>query len=346
MSKKPVLFDLEADEDRAPTPDVGAAAPVPDLASLSDPDPEELPPQWSRFATRPASPLARWFWGLVLALMGAMISLAVWDFILSLMTRLPVLGWAVSAVVVLALVLGVMLALRELAALARLRRVDGLRAQAATASQDINLARDYVTRIEVLYGSRPDLAWQLSRFKERRNEVLDADALLMLTEEELLAPLDAQALQVVEGAARQVATVTALVPMALADVVVALLASVRMIRQVAQIYGGRSGLFSSWRLMRAVLAHLTATGAVAAGDDLLDSVLGGSVLSKLSRRFGEGLVNGALSARVGIAAMEVCRPMPFSKPHRPSTRRVIKGALAGLFRRETTKTVATKERQE
>ncbi len=164
--------------------------------------------------------------------------------------------------------------------------------------------------------------------------MLDADALLMLAEEELLVPLDARALREVEAAARQVATVTALVPLALADVVVALLASVRMIRQVAQIYGGRSGLFSSWRLTRAVLAHLAATGAVAAGDDLLESVLGGSVLSKLSRRFGEGVVNGALSARVGIAAMEVCRPMPFSKAHRPSIRQVIKGALAGLFRRE------------
>jgi putative membrane protein len=108
-----------------------------------------------------------------------------------------------------------------------------------------------------------------------------------------------------------------------------------MIRRVAEIYGGRSGLFSSWRLMRAVLAHLVATGAVAAGDDMLESVLGGSVLSKLSRRFGEGVVNGALSARVGIAAMEVCRPMPFSQHRKPSTRKVVQGALSGLFSKRT-----------
>lgn len=335
MSKKPVLFDLEAEADSTVVPDVAAAAPVPDLPSLSDPAPERQAPALGKFAARPASPLARWFWGLVLALIGAMISLAVWDFIQSLMARLPVLGWAVSAVAVLALVLGCVMVLRELAALARLRRVDGLRAAAAGAAQDISLARDYATRMEAFYAPRPDLAWQLSRLKERRADVLDGDALLMLVEEELLVPLDAQALQVVERAARQVATVTALVPLALADAVVALLASVRMIRQIAQIYGGRSGLFSSWRLMRAVLTHLTATGAVAAGDDLLDSVLGGSVLSKLSRRFGEGVVNGALSARVGIAAMEVCRPMAFSAPHRPSTRRVIKGALVGLFRNDS-----------
>ena len=77
----------------------------------------------------------------------------------------------------------------------------------------------------------------------------------------------------------------------------------------------------------------SSTGAVAAGEDLLEPVLGGSVLSKLSRRFGEGLVNGALSARVGVAAMEVCRPLPFSPRHRPSVRGIIKSALAGLIGR-------------
>lgn len=105
-----------------------------------------------------------------------------------------------------------------------------------------------------------------------------------------------------------------------------------MIRRVAEIYGGRSGVIGSWRLTRAVFTHLVATGAVAVGDDLLEPVLGGSILSKLSRRFGEGLVNGALSARVGVAAMEVCRPLPFSEARKPSVRGIIKNALGGLFR--------------
>ncbi|MEP1330956.1 TIGR01620 family protein [Pseudophaeobacter sp.] len=348
MSKKPVLFDLDADEDAQQAIDVAAAPPVPDLMPDQMPQAaiqaQALRHTADQLAARP-SRLAAWFWGLVLALIGAVISVAAWDFATSLIARIPLLGWVVSAGFALALVLGAVMLLRELAALARLKRVDGLRQAAVPAAQDMAAAQAYVAKLEAFYASRADLAWQLARLADRKAEVLDADALLMISEEELLVPLDRRALQEVEAAARQVATVTALVPLALADVVVALLASVRMIRRVAQIYGGRSGLFSSWRLTRAVLAHLAATGAVAAGDDLLESVLGGSVLSKLSRRFGEGLVNGALSARVGIAAMEVCRPMPFSKLHRPSTRKVIKGALAGLFRRETTKSEAPEGRQ-
>ena len=104
-----------------------------------------------------------------------------------------------------------------------------------------------------------------------------------------------------------------------------------MIRTIAEIYGGRSGTLGNWRLTRSVFAHLVATGAVAVGDDLIGSVAGGGVLAKVSRRFGEGVINGALTARVGVAAMEVCRPLPFSDGRRPSVTALVRRALTGLF---------------
>jgi len=117
----------------------------------------------------------------------------------------------------------------------------------------------------------------------------------------------------------------------LADVVAVLFSNLRMIRRIAEIYGGRSGLVGSWRITRNVLAHLVATGAVAVGDDLIGSLAGGGILSKVSRRFGEGVVNGALTARVGVATMQVCRPLPFRQIQRPKVRNLIANALTGLF---------------
>ena len=70
---------------------------------------------------------------------------------------------------------------------------------------------------------------------------------------------------------------------------------------------------------------------MAAGDDLIHTMAGGGILAKLSRRFGEGLVNGALTARVGIAAMEVCRPLPFLSQPRPKVGNLVSRALTGLF---------------
>jgi thiol:disulfide interchange protein DsbD len=74
-----------------------------------------------------------------------------------------------------------------------------------------------------------------------------------------------------------------------------------------------------------------ATGALAVGDDMIHSVAGGGILSRISRRFGEGVVNGALTARVGVAAMDVCRPLPFRALPRPKTTNLVSRGLAGLF---------------
>jgi len=124
------------------------------------------------------------------------------------------------------------------------------------------------------------------------------------------------------------------VPLALADVFTALTANLRMIRRIAEVYGGRAGVLGSWRITRTVLAHLVATGAVAVGDDLIGSVAGGGVLSRVSRRFGEGVINGALTARVGVAAIEVCRPLPFVATARPAVTGLVRRALTGLFGRQ------------
>ena len=118
-----------------------------------------------------------------------------------------------------------------------------------------------------------------------------------MTEKTLLQDLDAKALQEVEQAARQITLVTALAPMALADMISSLYINVRMISRVAEIYGARGGVLGSLRLLRNVSAHMIATGAIATGEDWLSTVLGGGLFSKLSRRFGEGLVNAALTAR-------------------------------------------------
>ena len=72
---------------------------------------------------------------------------------------------------------------------------------------------------------------------------------------------------------------------------------------------------------------------MAVGDDLIHSVAGGGLLSKISRRVGEGVINGALTARVGVAAIEVCRPLPFSALPKPKVSNLVSRGLAGLFGR-------------
>ena len=333
-AKGPVLFDLDDD---APTQTPADAPPVPDAF---DPAPQgQAMTTVAALAARPTSRLARWFWSLLAMLITTVASVAAWNFVTNLVSQNVYLGYAVAALFAVFLLVVMMIVIKELSAFARLARIDKIQhdAETALAAEDLSAARTVTKDLTALYRSRDDTKWGRDRLQDREADMFDASALLALADRELLAPLDAAARREVEAAARQVATVTALVPLALADVVAALGANIRMIRRIAEIYGGRSGTLGSWRLTRAVMSHLVATGAVAVGDDMLEPVLGGGILAKLSRRFGEGLVNGALTARVGVAAMEVCRPLPYVTTKRPSVRSIIRSALAGLVPGSTQK---------
>lgn len=324
LPPKPFLREIEE------VSDPSAAPPVPDglpeaaamlaLADLSQRRGSRL----RRFAV--------WAFGAVFSFA---LGVAAWDFVANLLARNVVLGWIAFVLVGLAVLAALLLAFREWAAYARLVRLDGLRAQALEArlAADLARARRVVASLTALYAGRADTAWGRARLAEVEVDIMDADALLALAERELMAPLDAEARLAVESAARQVATVTALVPIALADVAAALFANLRMIRRIAEIYGGRSGSLGSLRLLRRVFDSLLAAGALALTDDMIGSVAGGGVLAKLSRRFGEGVVNGALTARVGIAAMEQCRPVPFVALERPAVTSLVSRAVTGLMSR-------------
>ena len=314
---RPILIELD---DPAPSP--ADAPPVPEVAGAM--------PVVAAVVTG-GSVLGRLSVWVLTAFAGFVVSVTVWDFVWNLLARNSVLGAIGMALAVGSVLVLTALALREAAGFARLARLDQLRVRALEArTGSLADARGVSGAIAGLYAGRADTGWGRRRLEERQAEVMDADALMSLTEAELMAPLDTRAVREVEAAARRVALATALVPLALADVAVALYSNLRMVRRVAEIYGGRAGSVGSWRLMRRVFSYLLATGALALTDDMIGTVAGGGLLSKLSRRFGEGVVNGALTARVGLAAIDLCRPMPFVALPRPTVSALVGRALRGI----------------
>lgn len=342
---RPILIELDDDrpaprkpekphariEDDATGPSPADAEPIHDGAA--PPPPPRTMQMLARLAGRGPSPLTRFFLNAGAALLTFLLSVAALNYIDGLMSRWPLLGW-VGAVLFGLFTLAVLaMALREMRAWRRFAQIDGINRAAvqALAQRDLAEAKAVVARLDTLYQARPEARWARANLAEAAGDSFDAESLLMLAETQLLAALDQDARREIEAAARTVAAATALIPLALVDVAVALAANLRMIRRMAEIYGGRAGAVGGWRLARTVMTHLVATGAVAAGDDLIHTVAGGGLLAKLSRRFGEGVVNGALTARVGIAAMEVCRPLPFIAQPRPRVANLLSRGLAGLF---------------
>ena len=279
----------------------------------------------SRIADAISNRSRRWRWatlfwsactGLVLLALG----IAVTNFVEELFARTPALGAiglgfaAIAGVALLALV-G-----REVFGLTRLGTIELLRHRALKTieSDDREQGRALVTDLLSLTRRMPQLARARNCLETHLSDIIDGRDRVRLAERELMEPLDAEARRLVLAAAKRVSLVTAISPRAAVDMLFVLINALALIRKLAVLYGGRPGTIGVLRLFRQVISHLAMTGGVAVTDSLLQQIIGHGVAARLSARLGEGMLNGILTARLGILAIDMTRPLPFAELPRPA----------------------------
>lgn len=291
-----------------------------DLPATIDLISEDLPPS-DEVAQPPR--LLSWLGRLAWATGGLLVSLALGlaaeRLIRDLFDTTPWLGWVGLAVLALFLVALFAIILREAAALFRLRSLDRLRHQAAQALISDSPATGKAVANELLhiYAARPDLARPRAALARDAASVFDGTEHIALAERLLMVPLDARARALTAASARRVALVTTVSPRALIDIAFVIFESIRLGGDIARLYGARPGLIGTWRLLGAILAHLAVTGGLVLTDGVVEQLVGQGLAAKLSARLGEGVVNGLMTVRVGIAAMRVVRPLPFHATSQP-----------------------------
>jgi len=274
----------------------------------------------------------RWgatFWIAIAGLVLLGLGLGVAGLIEDLFARSEGLGllglvFACAATLAFAVVVG-----REALGLARLAAIEKLHQRAAEVllSDDRAESRVIVRELTKLAHQNPHLARARATLQGHVDDIIDGADLVRLAERELMTPLDREARRLVSSAAQRVSIVTSVSPRALVDVLFVFAASLRLIRQLARLYGGRPGALGMIRLLRHVIVHVAITGGMAASDSMIQQVLGHGLVAKLSERLGEGILNGLLTARLGLAAIDVTRPLPFTALPRPALSDLAKDLL-------------------
>jgi putative membrane protein len=254
------------------------------------------------------------FWSALGGLATLGIGVSVTRLIEDLFGRNEGLGWLGMALAAVAGFAFLAIALREALGLWRLAGIEKLRERGAQTllSDDRTAGRAVVRDVLALSRRTPRLARARTTLEGHLDEIIDGADLVRLAERELMEPLDRDARCIVSDAAKRVSVVTAVSPRAALDMLFVLATAFSLVRRLAYLYGGRPGMLGLIRLMREVIAHLVLTGGMAAGDSLIQQVVGHGIAAKVSVRLGEGVLNGLLTARLGLAAIEVTRPLQFA----------------------------------
>lgn len=317
--RKPAAFILES-EDAEPTvrsrarkkPDIEFDAPVNEGELVT------VPAAVTR--TRRRWPLLSILLGALATLISLGSGLAITRLIEDLMARSEVMGWAALAVAATAAAAAIAIITREIWGIARLNRIEHVQEQAARAINldDATAAKDVVGNLTSLYEGRAEARWGLQEYLRHKSDIMDPKDRVALFDRLVLEQLDAASHRIIARRARRVTVLTTVTPAAALDLLFVAAQNLAMLRELAELYGGRPSTLSTLKLARMVVSHLAVTGGLALSDNLLQHVVGKGLLGRLSARFGEGAVNGIMTSRIGLAARDICRPIPQAPSKRES----------------------------
>ncbi|WP_052074547.1 TIGR01620 family protein [Shewanella mangrovi] len=172
---------------------------------------------------------------------------------------------------------------------------------------------------------------------------------LRLFESLVLDDRDIAARKIVRKYALQSSLILAVSPFALLDMALVLWRNQAMINDIAACYGIELGYWSRIRLIRGIFWNIVYAGTTELMTDFGSQMLSMEMTGKLSARLAQGLGGGLLTARLGIQAMRLCRPMKFTQKNMPSLAKIhmellseLKSRMAPSKHRETRDTEPTK----
>ena len=311
-------------------------SPAPETSALAGPaiklPPEQQLPLPLPLGDAPPRRKARWgtlFWCAAGGLLLLAIALGLTDLVQDLFARSAVLGALALVLVALAAMALAIVGIREIGGLLRLSRVEHLQQRAAEilVSDDRDAGRALAQDLIALTRTMPRLARGRAALEIRIGGIIDGADLVRLTERDLMTPLDVEARNAVATAVTRVSLVTAVSSRASIDMLFVLVTGLGLLRRLPYLYGVRPGTLGLIRLLRLTVSHLAFTGGLATSDSLIQQILGHGIAAKLSARLGEGLLNGLVTARLGLAAIDVIRPLPFAALARPTLSDLMSDAL-------------------
>lgn len=168
------------------------------------------------------------------------------------------------------------------------------------------------------------------QWQNQLNDAYSAQEVTQLFSQNVLKPFDLKAKKLISKMAAESAVVVAISPLSLVDMFFVAWRSLRLINKIADIYGIELGYFARLRLLRMVLVNIAFAGVTEVVQDIGMDWLSQDITAKLSARAAQGIGVGLLTARLGVKAMEFCRPLAFQSNEKPKLSHIQKELLTTI----------------
>jgi putative membrane protein len=186
----------------------------------------------------------------------------------------------------------------------------------------------------------------IERYENHENELIRENALSLKRElpslmydevidrlnEKLFNPLDKLAKGSIIKYANQTALSTAISPVAFIDAILIISRSGAMVNEIATIYGYKPNFIGKILLFKKIFFVLVFASVTEILAQHSHDLVGTSIVSKFSYHAAQGIANGILTARVGVAAIKSCRPMHYKDQNEGFLKGISKKIMESVFK--------------
>jgi putative membrane protein len=253
-----------------------------------------------------------WLWRSIAAVFAVLVGIETVQFFITGFNQSPIIAGLYGVLLLgLSVVCGRTL-WREYSGLRQFKHLENLQQQARDIINDdgklsaANFCEKLNNRLPV------DLAeHEQNKWHDIDTEEYNEAEIMQLYSRTVLSKVDQKALAEVAKFSTESVVLVALSPIAIIDMLIMLWRNLRLVNKIAALYGLKLGYWSRVKLIKQVIFNMAYAGASELVADLGAELLGAELLGKLSARMAQGLGAGMLTARLGLKAMYMCRPIPF-----------------------------------
>ena len=217
-----------------------------------------------------------------------------------------------SVVFILAFVISVFCIYREFSSVLMFKHVDEHREEVLQACASGSFADAVKICRNLAKDSGADRRKCWESFMKRLQPHFSPREVFDLYEAFVLKDMDERAKKVIVKRSRENGVIVALSPVAWLDMFLTLARSLRMIREISEVYGLSTGVWGRMQLYRRVARNLILIGMTDLATDAAVDVIGAGIAGKLSAALGQGVAAGIYSTRLGYMTVKAVRPLSIS----------------------------------